>query len=392
MKKALIILPAAILLSIMAGCGAAPSPKETWDETSGNSGTPPQTSSYQESESSPELPGTTATEPEPTNTTASTTDAPNTTANTTASTTVAEPPPAGYEKPVTINNVLLYGTSAMEPFHMAKSGMTAYANSISAVKAYLPDVNVYAMFVPISVEFNLPQKYKNGISSQLEAMNFWYLQMAENVITVDTWTELNNHKDEYLYFRTDHHWTQRGAYYAYAAFAKAAGFEPHEISDYNQGSTKGFLGYLYTVTKSSVLKNNPDSVEYFMPINQSKMTVYSSPAMTNGTTYPVISSPRANYLMFLAGDNPLCHIVSDTVKNGKILLVTKDSFGNALIPFLTDHFEQIFVIDQRYFNKSQAPSLKIVDFAKKHGVTDILCQANAFNSVNGNTYFKKLLP
>ena len=223
-------------------------------------------------------------------------------------------------------------------------------------------------------------------------MNFWYSQMAEGVNTVDTWTELNDHKNEYMYFRTDHHWTQRGAYYAYTAFAKAAGFVPHQISEYTQGKTNGFLGYLYTVTKSSVLKNNPDYVEYFMPKNKSTMTVYKTPALINGVKYPVISSPKASYQMFLAGDQPLCHIVSDTVKNGKTLLVTKDSFGNALVPFLTDHFEQIYVIDQREFNTSEAPTLKIVDFAKKHGVTDILCQASAFNSVNGNTIFKKLLP
>jgi hypothetical protein len=247
------------------------------------------------------------------------------------------------------------------------------------------------MFVPTSIEFNAPSKYKPGDSSQLEAMNLWYSEMAEDVVSVDTWTEMYNHRDEYMYFRTDTHWAQRGAYYAYRAFAKAAGFEPHDLGEYRTGSTPGYLGYLYTVTKSSVLHDNPDSVEYFMPINSSKMTSYQSPEMTNGISYPVVSAPRANYYMFIAGDQPLSHIISDTVKNGRILIVTKDSYGNAFVPFLTDHFQEIYVIDQRYFNKTGYPSLNIVNFAKAHGVTDILCEANAFNAVNGNVYFKTLL-
>ncbi len=379
MKKLILTVITLSLLLTVAGCKDSGAPGKQPTATSNTS-----SESAEQTTSS----GTTA---------AATTTAPLTTSKTASNTTVKEPastsePALSTETPVTVNGILILGTTAMEHFYISKEGMNAYAQSISSVKAALPDVNVYAMFVPTSIEFNAPKKYKSGDSSQLEAMNYWYSQMSEGVATVDTWTELYNHRDEYLYFRTDTHWAQRGAYYAYVAFAKAAGFEPHALGEYQAGSTPGYLGYLYTVTKSDILYNNPDSVEYFMPINPSKMISYQTPEMTNGISYPVVSSPKASYYMFVAGDQPLSHIVSDTVKNGKKLIVTKDSYGNVLVPFLTDHYQEIFVIDQRYFNKDGYPTLKIIDFAKAHGVTDILCQANAFNAVNGNVYFKKLLP
>ena len=71
--------------------------------------------------------------------------------------------------------------------------------------------------------------------------------------------------------------------------------------------------------------------------------------------------------MCIRDSNPVTHIVSETVKNGRVLLVTKESYGNALVPFLTDHFEEIYVIDPRSFNGDGEPTLNVVDFAKEHG-------------------------
>ena len=253
-------------------------------------------------------------------------------------------------------------------------------------------MNVYALMAPTSMEFNCPPEYKKGTTSQKEAMAYWYSQMNADVRGVDTWTEMNEHRGEYLYFRTDTHWAQRGAYYAYRAFCYTAGFTPYELSAYEYGIVPGFLGYLYQHTKAAALKANPDSVEYFRPVNSSKMTIYQSSAMIGGYTAPVVSAPKANYYMFISGDNPISHIVSDVVKNGRKLIITKDSYGNALVPFLTDHFEEIFVIDQRYFNTSGKSSLKIVGFAQKHGITDFLVFASAFHAASANATFQRLLP
>ena len=93
-----------------------------------------------------------------------------------------------------------------------------------------------------------------------------YSKMAPNIVTVDAYAKLRNHTDEYIYFRTDHHWTQLGAYYAYTAFCEAAGFEAVPLEDFETGRYDNFVGSMYTFTKgypqSDVLKNNPDYLDY----------------------------------------------------------------------------------------------------------------------------------
>ena len=73
------------------------------------------------------------------------------------------------------------------------------------------------------------------------------------------------HTDEYLYFRSDHHWTTLGAYYAYRTFAKVAGFTPVDKNTLQTGKLSPFLGLFYKDTKSTALSNDPDYVEYFIP-------------------------------------------------------------------------------------------------------------------------------
>ena len=71
--------------------------------------------------------------------------------------------------------------------------------------------------------------------------------------------------------------------------------------------------------------------------------------------------------------------------------MTKESYGNALVPFLTDHFEEIYVIDPRQFNTDGKPSLNLISFAKEHGATDILCVNAAVLLPGINKYLKKMI-
>ena len=301
--------------------------------------------------------------------------------------------------------ILMIGNAAMEHYYGVDSSLEFYADSINKLNKALPDVQVYAMFCPTSIEFNAPAKYQAGIRSQLRAMNYAYSHLDVGIAPVDTWSSLYAHRDEYIYFRTDHHWTQRGAYYGYRAFCQAAGLTPQELSEYQTGSVADFVGTMYSYTKkypqSEKLLNNPDTVEYFMPLNPSVMTVYRDATLTNGSQRTVIADPAymakqkksVKYMMFIWGDNPVSHIVSDTVRNGRVLIVTKESYGNALVPFLTDHFEEIYVIDPREFNGTNKPSLNIVDFAKEHGATDFLCVNYAFSAQPSfMKIFNRMLP
>ena len=284
--------------------------------------------------------------------------------------------------------ILILGDRAMEHFYGTNSALETYASRVSRVKELLPDVEVYAMFCPTAMEFCAPAQFQAGIRSQLRAMNYAYAHLAEGVVPVNVWSQLYARRDEYLYFRTDHHWTQRGAYCAYLAFAREAGFKPYALEEYRTGAIGGFVGTMYGYTKtypqSEALLNNPDTVEYFVPVTTCTVTRYTNADMTGGQAISLIyeNADRfkqgAKYSAFLGGDSPLLHIVSDTVKNGRTLLVTKESYGNALIPFLTDHFEEIYVVDPRSFNASGKPSFDLVSFSVGHGVTDLLVVNYAF--------------
>ena len=98
-------------------------------------------------------------------------------------------------------------------------------------------------------------------------------------------------------------------------------------------------------------------------------------------------------MMFIWGDNPVSHIVSETIDNDRVLIVTKESYGNALVPYLTDHFEEIYVIDPRNFNGDGEPTIDLVEFANRVGATDFLSINYAFSATpNFMKIFNQMLP
>ena len=203
--------------------------------------------------------------------------------------------------------------------------------------------------------------------------------MTDKVHTVDAFSAIAAHTDEYLYFRTDHHWTQLGAYYAYTAYCAAAGFTPPALSDYETGVYENFLGSMYNWTKnypqSKALKENPDTLTYYLPRVETHAKYYQTPALTNGIKISVVdrnlrSSVTNKYLCFICGDTPIC--VIESAAEGGTCLVVKDSYGNAFVPFLAEHYSKIIVVDAREFNGSGQPSLNLIDFIREQGVNDLL--------------------
>ncbi|MDD7492778.1 MAG: DHHW family protein, partial [Clostridiales bacterium] len=254
-----------------------------------------------------------------------------------------------------------------------------YADSINKLNKALPDVQVYAMFCPTSIEFNAPAKYQAGIRSQLRAMNYAYSHLDVGIAPVDTWSSLYAHRDEYIYFRTDHHWTQLGAYYAYTAFCEAAGFDAVPLEQFQTGRYDTFLGSMYTFTKgypqSDVLKQHPDYLDYYLPIADTHARYYADGSLENGTPVSVVytqldESVSNKYLCFIGGDTPVCIVESDV--QGPTCIVLKESYGNAFVPFLTSHYGRIIVIDPREFNQEGKPTLDLAAFAADQGVDDLI--------------------
>ena len=164
---------------------------------------------------------------------------------------------------------------------------------------------------------------------------------------------LRAHKDEYLYYRTDHHWTSLGAYYAYCAAAKTLGYSSYGLDSFNiETASSSFRGTLYSKTLDNSI--TPDSIDYYMLASgepKVKMTVFDGRNETAYDSMYVRSylDVKDKYSSFTGSNSPLVTIETD-VDNGKNLLLIKDSYAHSLVPFLSKHYSKITMVDMRYIN------------------------------------------
>ena len=277
-------------------------------------------------------------------------------------------------------SVVVVGTRAMEIPTADSEIIASYAKAVGDLAAAMGEtVRTISLITPNGGEFYSPESLHTGLHSQKDMIDLCYSKMPPGILTVDAYAKLRSHTDEYIYFRTDHHWTQLGAYYAYTAFCETAGFEAVPLEDFETGRYDNFVGSMYTFTKgypqSDVLKNNPDYLDYYLPIYETHARYYADATLQNGVPVSVVytkmdSAVDNKYLCFIGGDTPIC-IIESTAKGGTCL-VLKESYGNALVPFLTSHYSKIIVVDPREFNRDGKPSLDLTQFAAEQAVDDLL--------------------
>ncbi|MBQ4091564.1 MAG: hypothetical protein IJC64_04540, partial [Clostridia bacterium] len=172
------------------------------------------------------------------------------------------------------------GSTAYQLYYFNQQNSNSYVSLINTFAAEIGDkANVYDMIVPLHCEIALSKdtisKYK--ASSCDEAIQYMYSNLASGVKSVDVTPILKAHNGEYLYFRTDHHWTARGAYYAYVAFCQQKGITPTPLEDYRRLQFDGFLGTFYAEAKQpAAMKSDPDFVEAFVPNGTNETMVYDS--------------------------------------------------------------------------------------------------------------------
>ncbi|MGM9644272.1 MAG: DHHW family protein, partial [Eubacteriales bacterium] len=275
----------------------------------------------------------------------------------------------------TFEGTYINGDTAYQLYFFNKQNSDSYVALINEFAAQVEGkAQVYDMIVPLHYQIALSEETvkKYNASDCGEAIKYMYGNLSDGIKSVDTLPNLIRHNDEYLYFRTDHHWTARGAYYAYLAFCKEKGIEPTPLEDYKQYKFDGFLGTFYANAKQpAAMKNNPDYVEAFVPIGTNREDVYDS----NGNYvdwYSIVYSgadkyDAANkYLAFMGGDHPLAEIHNPNITDGSSIVVIKESYGNAFVPFLVDSYEYVYVIDYRQWNG------KLSDFVIEKGIDDVL--------------------
>ena len=241
------------------------------------------------------------------------------------------------------------------------------------------------MLAPTSIEFYAPKKYNDGKSkSQYQGIKYAYSKL-NGITPIDAYSEIAPHTDEYLYFRTDHHWTARGAYYAYRAFSKTANFEPVDIKSLETGTLKPFLGSLYRATQSTVLEKDPDYLEYFVPKTNTTAIAANDAAMNKSYKIKVINTnitSKNKYLSFVEGDHPVVKITTDA-PNKRSILVIKESYANAFVPWLCNNYSEVYVIDPRKL------SVNIAGFVKANSIQEVLFLNYMFIPTN-KTYMEAL--
>lgn len=276
--------------------------------------------------------------------------------------------------------LFLVGKTALEIFYGDSAIAQDYVNIINNYRLSVPsDVNIYTLIIPTHIEFGLPEKYKQEVGKpQKPFIDEIYASLDSSIITVDAYSKIKSAYDnnEYLYFRSDHHWTALGAYRAYQAFAESANFAPTPLMSFEQRKVEEFLGTFYSSTYDKNLKENPDFVSFYAPTNKYSVTNYRENGIDtyDGTlVYKKVSDISHGYLVFMGGDIPLSVIETDA-NSGRSLLIFKESYGNAFVPFLTSNFDKIYVADIRTF------PFNAINFVTENNISDVLFLNNVMTS------------
>ena len=275
------------------------------------------------------------------------------------------------EQGETVAGIFVYKGIAFELFGGSKAAAEYYASVVNKYgDAFGSGVKVYNMVIPKHAEFYpFPRKYQNLSNSEKDSINYIYSMLDSDVISVDAYSVLEAHKDEYLYFNTDHHWTGLGAYYAYTAFMEAAGLNYYSYDSYTKHTITGFLGTLYSGTNmAKSLEENPDYVEWCEFPVANKTYQYNKGDLQNYFASSVMhgyASGPYSYGVFLGGDYPLT-IIKTNVNNGRKLVIIKESYGNAPATYIAAGFEETYVVDERYYKGN------LVELVNSRGITDVL--------------------
>lgn len=273
-----------------------------------------------------------------------------------------------------VNGVMVVdsGTSqarALEIFSGSFKTGTRYAQALNRYKAALGEnVNVYCMVVPTSAAYYMPDSHASKYGSQLNNYNNIAASL-DGVIGVPVYSAIEAHTSEYLYSRTDYHWQPLAAYYAGEQFAMTAGVPYATLDTYTPVVREGYVGAFYAVNKVRELANAPDTFTYYKPSNLDRIScTYYNTSFGNarkGKLFFENNSIGASYTVFVGTDNCILQVDTD-VDNGRVLVIFKDSYGNALVPFLTQSFSKIYLCDFRYFDRNA------ISFAQQVGATDML--------------------
>ena len=296
--------------------------------------------------------------------------------------------------------IIIVGSGSNVRALMAYGGVKGggkFANMANTYHEELGEgVRVYAMVIPNAAEFYLPESWKKHSKSQLATLKSIQAKLSPGVTFVNVYNTLGNHADEPIFLRTDHHWSPLGGYYAAAEFARSADVDFKDLESYERREVKRFVGSMYGYSKDISLKEAPEDFVYYVPKDIEYNTTYLTYTINEDYKITKVYGPTTErffyrfkdggsgaYSTFMGSDQRVTH-VSTSVGNGRKVLIIKDSFGNAIPGYLFYSFDDIFVIDNRYFH------LNLKKYIEQQGITDLLFACSIFNAY-GSAFSKNCL-
>ena len=255
------------------------------------------------------------------------------------------------------NGVYLCGDTLISKVETPAEGMVNKNLSYVDRLAGKTDANMVLGLIPSAAEV-----WKEKLPAGAESWDQTEL-LAQS--SVDFQSTLSAHADEPIFYRTDHHWTTLGAFYGANALLEVLGKETLKENNFApEAASDNFNGTLYS--QSGIHWLEPDTMEFW--VAEQGLTVTSwrtgmeEPASLYDRTY---LEKKDKYSSFLGGNQPLCVIKNENVTDGSKLLLVRDSYSDALAPFLAQRFSEVHLLDLRYY---RAP---VSAYAAENGIGDI---------------------
>ncbi|MGN1000031.1 MAG: DHHW family protein [Faecousia sp.] len=285
------------------------------------------------------------------------------------------------------NGLFIYDGAAYSQSGFVKSNVEGMAQVWDRFATLFPNTRITAMAAPLSSITIFDEAVLSNISREDLTQDKMEALMPDTINYINLKATMMAHADEYIYFRSDHHWTHRGAYYAYEAFMKSTGETPRPLNDFDvRVLTDQYIGSMAGYTGDDRVKQFYDSVEVYLPSKACTMTIYDTQWGNLQQDY-CINLNHKNYLAFLNGDYG--YIVINVPENpqDKTVLVIKDSFGNAFVPYLTEHYGNIYVIDPRHADINVVEKFADMDLDDIIFMTNVSCA----NSASWYNYYLKMI-
>lgn len=279
----------------------------------------------------------------------------------------------GADEYVNSASVLQVGSSTFEFPSFSRSATEAYAGIINKVGTLLEGkARVWSIPVPVTATYMLSKEDREAIGLVIEedAIDYLATLVTGNAAVINAVPELVAHNDEYLGFRTDHHWTARGAYYAYVAWCKEAGFEAVSLDEYEEGVLSPFYGaYYYNSSVNRSLLSADDVYTYTPPGDIHMYLNFSNNDRLGYEAESLILNIVTNdkYTAFLGSDEAQVTFINNDIDDDSAVVVYKTSYGNPFVYYLTQHYHTVHVIDIRNYAYRS-----VTKFVEEFNISDVI--------------------